>query len=142
MQQSGLAVDDVVEELAARRHDDVAWAAGRTFSLVYDGGPTVHEVAERAATMYLHENALNTAAFPSLRGFQADVVGWTADLMHGPPGAAGFLTSGGTESIQCAVLAARERARASAASPHPRSCSPRAPTPRSTRQPTCSTFVS
>ena len=112
MQQSGLAVEDVVEELAARRHDDVAWAAGRTFSLVYDGGPTVHEVAERAATMYLHENALNTAAFPSLRGFQADVVGWTADLMHGPPGVAGFLTSGGTESIQCAVLAARERARA------------------------------
>ena len=112
MHQSGLAVDDVVDELAARRHDDVAWAAGRTFSLVYDGGPTVHEVAERAATMYLHENALNTAAFPSLGGFQSDVVRWTADLLHGPPSAAGFLTSGGTESIQCAVLAARERARA------------------------------
>jgi len=38
-------------------------------------------------------------------------VRWTAELLHGPPGAAGFLTSGGTESIQCAVLAARERAR-------------------------------
>ena len=112
MHQSGLAVDDVVDELAARRHDDVAWAAGRTFSLVYDGGPSVHEVAERAATMYLHENALNMAAFPSLAGFQADVVRWTADLLHGPPGTAGFVTSGGTESIQCAVLAARERARA------------------------------
>jgi len=112
MHQSGLAVDDVVDELAARRHDDVAWAAGRTFSLVYDGGPSVHEVAERAATMYLHENALNMTAFPSLAGFQADVVRWTAGLLHGPPGTAGFVTSGGTESIQCAVLAARERARA------------------------------
>ncbi len=112
MDQSGLAVDHVIAELAARRHDDVAWAAGRTFSLVYDGGPTVHEVAERAATMYLHENALNTAAFPSLGGFQSDVVRWTADLLRSPPTAAGFLTSGGTESIQCAVLAARERARA------------------------------
>jgi sphinganine-1-phosphate aldolase len=39
-------------------------------------------------------------------------VGWTAGLLHGPPTAAGFLTSGGTESIQCAVLAARERGRA------------------------------
>ena len=112
MHQSGLAIDDVVDELAARRHDDVAWAAGRTFSLVYDGGPSVHEVAERAATMYLHENALNMTAFPSLAGFQADVVRWTAGLLHGPPGTAGFVTSGGTESIQCAVLAARERARA------------------------------
>lgn len=111
MDNAGRPVDDVISELAARRSDDVAWSAGRTFSLVYDGGPAVHSVAEQAATMYLHENALNTAAFPSLGGFQADVVRWTADLLHGPPGAAGFLTSGGTESIQCAVLAARERAR-------------------------------
>jgi glutamate/tyrosine decarboxylase-like PLP-dependent enzyme len=61
--------------------------------------------------MFLHENALNTAAFPSLAAIQSEVVGWTAALLHGD-GAAGFLTSGGTESIQCAVLAARERARA------------------------------
>ncbi|MGI9431514.1 MAG: pyridoxal phosphate-dependent decarboxylase family protein, partial [Myxococcota bacterium] len=31
--------------------------------------------------------------------------------LHGAPSAAGFLTSGGTESILCAVLAARERAK-------------------------------
>lgn len=111
MEHAGRPVADVIDELAARRGDDVAWSAGRTFSLVYDGGPTVHAVAEQAATMYLHENALNTAAFPSLAGFQSDVVRWTADLLHAPPGAAGFMTSGGTESIQCAVLAARERAR-------------------------------
>ena len=121
MDNAGRPVDDVISELAARRSDDVAWSAGRTFSLVYDGGPAVHSVAEQAATMYLHENALNTAAFPSLGGFQADVVRWTADLLHGPPGAAGFLTSGGTESIQCAVLAARERARQERGSRRPRS---------------------
>ena len=54
--------------------------AGRqTFGLVFDGGPSVHEVAERAAVMYLHENALNIMAFPSLRTIQSEVVG-------GPPG--------------------------------------------------------
>ena len=111
MEQRGRAVDDVLDELSARRTDDVAWAAGRTFSLVYDGGPSVHDVAAGATALYLHENALNTAAFPSLGAIQSDVVRWTADLLHGPPGAAGFLTSGGTESIQCAVLAARERGR-------------------------------
>ncbi|MEQ1866508.1 MAG: aminotransferase class V-fold PLP-dependent enzyme, partial [Micropepsaceae bacterium] len=36
---------------------------------------------------------------------------WTADLLYGPQSAAGFMTSGGTESILCAVLAARERGR-------------------------------
>jgi glutamate/tyrosine decarboxylase-like PLP-dependent enzyme len=72
----------------------------------------VHEVAERAAALYLHENALNTLAFPSLGEIQSEVVGWTAGLLHGPESAAGFLTSGGTESIQCAVLAARERGKA------------------------------
>ncbi len=108
---SGLAADDVMAELTARRSGDVDWQAGRTFGLVFDGGEALREVAERAARLYLHENALNLAAFPSLARIQSDVVGWTAGLLHAPPTAAGFLTSGGTESIQCAVLAARERAR-------------------------------
>ncbi|HEU4428343.1 MAG TPA: aminotransferase class V-fold PLP-dependent enzyme, partial [Myxococcota bacterium] len=50
--------------------------------------------------------------FPSLGEIQSEVVGWTASLLHGDARVAGFLTSGGTESIQCAVKAARERARA------------------------------
>ncbi|MDX2382341.1 MAG: aminotransferase class V-fold PLP-dependent enzyme [Acidimicrobiia bacterium] len=104
----GRPIDDVVAELTAKREGDLRWQDGRTFGMVYDGGPTVHEVAERAARLYLHENALNTNAFPSLRSIQSEVVAWTAALLHGE-GAAGFLTSGGTESILCAVLAARER---------------------------------
>ena len=110
--RSGRPVDDVIEELAARRSDDVRWREGRTFGLVYDGGPSVHAVAEAAAALYLHENALNTQAFPSLRRIQSETVGWTASLLHGDDDVAGFLTSGGTESILCGVLAARERARA------------------------------
>ena len=109
--QHGRPVDEVIAELRAKRGDDVRWADGRAFSLVYDGGPSVHDAAEQAARLYLHENALNTLAFPSLGQIQSEVVGWTAGLLHAPDTAAGFLTSGGTESIQCAVLAARERAR-------------------------------
>jgi len=105
-------VDEVIADLEAKRAGDVRWAEGRAFGMVYDGGPSVHEAAERAARLYLHENALNTQAFPSLGRIQSEVVGWTAELLHGPEGAAGFLTSGGTESILCAVLAARERGRA------------------------------
>lgn len=107
----GRAVDDVIDDLKAKRAHDVRWQDGRAFGMVYDGGPGVHEAAERAAMLYLHENALNTKAFPSLGQIQSEVVGWTADLLHGPDTAAGFLTSGGTESILCGVKAARERGR-------------------------------
>ena len=104
--------DDILAELRAKRDDDVAWSQGRTFGLVFDGGAEVHRVAEEAARMYLHDNALNTRAFPSLAAIQSEVVGWTAELLHAPDTAAGFLTSGGTESILCSVKAARERGRA------------------------------
>lgn len=107
-----MALDEVVDALRAKRARDVRWREGRTFSLVYDGGPAVHEVAEAVATMFLHENALNTAAFPSVGEIQSEVVAATAGLLHGPTTAAGFMTSGGTESILMAVKAARERGRA------------------------------
>ena len=109
--ESGCEIDVVLAELQAKRHADVDWSAGRSFGMVYDGGPSVHDVAERTAVAFLHENALNTKAFPSLGSIQSEVVRWTAGLLHGPAGASGFLTSGGTESILCAVLAARERGR-------------------------------
>jgi len=85
----GQPVEAVIDALTSMRTRDVRWNEGRTFSLVYDGGPSVHEVAERAAALYLHENALNTKAFPSLGQIQSEVVGWTADLVNAPPGAAG-----------------------------------------------------
>lgn len=109
--QTGQSVESVMAVLTDKRANDVRWQDGRTFGMVYDGGPSVHEVAEKAAALYLHENALNTKAFPSLGSIQSEVVGWTADLLNGADFASGFLTSGGTESILCGVKAARERAR-------------------------------
>ena len=111
LSETGRRSDEIIAELEAKRAEDVRWADGRTFGMIYDGGPSVHEVAERAALLYLHENALNTKAFPSLGAIQSEVVGWTASLLHAHSESAGFLTSGGTESILCAVLAARERGR-------------------------------
>ena len=108
----GLPHEEIVAALAAKRAHDARWQDGCTFGSVFDGGPEVHAVAEAAAAMYLHENALNPFAFPSLGEIQAEVVDACVDLFHGAPDAAGFMTSGGTESILMAVKAARERARA------------------------------
>ena len=102
--QQGRDADEVIAELKAKRVDDARWQDGRTFGLVFDGGPSVHSVAEQAALMYLHENALNPMAFPSLGAIQNEVVAWTAGLLHGPESAAGFLTSGGTDDDSCRYL--------------------------------------
>jgi glutamate/tyrosine decarboxylase-like PLP-dependent enzyme len=101
---------EIIEVLEAYRGGDARWQDGRTFGMVYDAGAEAHGVMEAVATMFLHDNALNTNAFPSLAKIQSQVVGITAELLHGA-GAAGFMTSGGTESILCAVKAARERGR-------------------------------
>ena len=63
----GRPVDDVIDDLRAKRGGDVRWSEGRTFSLVFDGGPSVHDVAEQAAPLFLHENALNTHGVPVAR---------------------------------------------------------------------------
>ena len=64
--EHGLPAAEVIAKLQAKRARDARWQDGRTFGMVYDGGPEVHEVARAAAEMFLHENALNTRAFPSL----------------------------------------------------------------------------
>jgi glutamate/tyrosine decarboxylase-like PLP-dependent enzyme len=109
--EHGMSKDDVLAALAAKRARDARWQDGRTFGMVYDGGAAVHEVAAAAALVALHDNALNTHAFPSLADIQSEVCGAVAALLHGES-AAGFMTSGGTESILMAVKAARERGRA------------------------------
>jgi glutamate/tyrosine decarboxylase-like PLP-dependent enzyme len=103
---------EVLDALEDLRGGDVDWRAGRAFTLAYVAGPEVLELGREAYARFSSENALNVDAFPSLRKLQADVVSMVADLVHGGAEAAGFLTSGGTESLLMAVLAARERARA------------------------------
>jgi sphinganine-1-phosphate aldolase len=106
----GMSKDEILDTLRAKRAHDARWQDGRTFGMVFDGGQSVHEVAEAVAVEFLHENALNPTAFPSISEIQSEVVGACADLFHGDT-AAGFMTSGGTESILMAVKAARERGR-------------------------------
>jgi sphinganine-1-phosphate aldolase len=108
---AGRTAVDVAADLEGQRVDDVDWRHGRAFSLAYYAGEDILGVASDAYARFLTENALNTGAFPSLRALQADVVDIVGGWLHGGDTAAGFMTSGGTESILLAVLAARERGR-------------------------------
>jgi glutamate/tyrosine decarboxylase-like PLP-dependent enzyme len=107
----GRSAAAILDELDAMQAEDVDWKSGRAFSLAYYPGPDAYALGGEACARFQSSNALNTAAFPSLRRMQAEVVAMMADLLNGDSEAAGFMTSGGTESILLAVKAARERGR-------------------------------
>jgi len=101
--------ENVITALSDLRGADIDWRNGRAFSLTYLATPEALELSERAYAMYAGENALNVAAFPSLRRMQSEVLGFVSGLFHAPPGSAGFMTSGGTESLLLVSYAARQR---------------------------------
>ncbi|MGY1604280.1 pyridoxal phosphate-dependent decarboxylase family protein [Geodermatophilus sp. SYSU D00815] len=102
--------DDVLAELTALQAGDVPTHGGATMAYVYDSGLAgLDDLAAAAQAAFLWTNALDPTAFPSVARIEDDLVGAALDLLHGPPGAVGTLTSGGTESCLLAVLAARER---------------------------------
>lgn len=102
---------DIFDELERLKNGDVDWRSGRVFSLAYFAGDDVLEVADRAYSMFSSANGLNMDAFPSLRRMQNDVVKTVAAWLHGDEHSAGFMTSGGTESLLLAVEGARQRGR-------------------------------
>lgn len=116
---TGRPARDIAADLEAFAVDDKRPELGRTFGLVYHPGDDVKEVVGDAYRRFLWHNALNPDAFPSLRRMSSEVVAATAWLLSG--GAvdaadpevtgrlAGFLTSGGTESILLAVKTAAVR---------------------------------
>lgn len=107
---AGRPVQDVLDEMESMRQRDVRWRDGRAFTLAYNAGPEVVALAEEAYRRFSGENALNTDAFPSLRRMQNDVVAHGLAWTHGDHDAAGFMTSGGTESLILSVRSAMRRA--------------------------------
>lgn len=100
----------VLADMESMRSADVRWRDGRAFTLAYNAGPEVVALAEEAYRRFSGENALNTDAFPSLRRMQNEVVRHALSWTHGDADSAGFMTSGGTESLILAVRSAMKRA--------------------------------
>ncbi len=109
----------MLAQLDGFKANDVRWRDGHAFTLAYSAGPDVLAVAEAAYAKFSSENALNTDAFPSLRRIQNDVVSIVGDWLQAGPEGAGFMTTGGTESLLMAVKAARERGRKERGIAHP-----------------------
>ena len=106
----GQTAQSLLEQMESLRTNDVRWRDGRCFTLAYSAGPDVLALAEESYRRFSGENALNTSAFPSLRVMQQQVVDIVSGWVHGDDATAGFMTSGGTESLVLAVRSARKRA--------------------------------
>lgn len=116
---AGRGWSELEPALQALRSDDVDWRAGRTPLHVYHAGEETLDVARRAYAMFITENALAPAAFPSLARMQRDLVDIALSLLGGGPEAGGTLTSGGTESILLATRSALQSFRARGRHLHP-----------------------
>ncbi|MBW2486267.1 MAG: aspartate aminotransferase family protein [Deltaproteobacteria bacterium] len=111
MPPKGMAREDVLNTLKSFKSDDVKWQNGQLFGLIYETGTDLEDVLKEAHCLFLIENGLNPAAFPSLVRLESEVVSIVAGLSGGDDETVGNLTTGGTESIFMALKAARDWAR-------------------------------
>jgi sphinganine-1-phosphate aldolase len=109
--QTGADWSDLKARMADYAGGDVRWRDGKTAVYVFNAGTEVERVQKEAYTAFMSENGLGPMAFPSLKRMEAEVVDFGLALLHAPDGAAGTVTSGGTDSITMAMKAARDYAR-------------------------------
>ena len=103
----GRSREEVLRDLRLRQYDD----ARAHWSRAFRGPRDVQEIAAAAYRMFLSDNGLFSLRVDYLREVESDLIRMCLGLFHSPPEAAGTFTSGGSESIYCALHAIREWAR-------------------------------
>jgi glutamate/tyrosine decarboxylase-like PLP-dependent enzyme len=109
--EKGTDWESLKREMEKRGANDVKWRDGKTAVYVFNAGPDVERVQKEAYALFQSENGLGSMAFPSLKRMEDEVVANGLALLHAPEGAAGNITSGGTDSITMAMKTARDFAR-------------------------------
>lgn len=90
--------------------NDVQWRDGKASVYIFHSGDDVMQVAHDAYGMFIAENGLGPAAFPSLKRMESEVINMALGLQQAPEDAAGGMTSGGSESILLAIKSCRDHA--------------------------------
>ncbi len=103
--------DEIRARLRELQAMDLPAHGGRTLAYVYDSGlAETDALGLEALAMFSGSNGLDPTAFPSLLAMENDLVSMAGGLLDAPEGFVGSVSSGGTESVLLAVLAAREGA--------------------------------
>lgn len=105
----GLREDEIIEYLDALqllKHSD--WENGKVSGAVYHGGDELIEIQSIAFKKYCVSNQLHPDVFPGVRKMESEIVSMCLNLFNAPEGGVGATSSGGTESLLLACLAAKE----------------------------------
>ncbi|KAH6949906.1 pyridoxal phosphate-dependent transferase [Fusarium avenaceum] len=109
--KDGLSHDNVRAELENLANmDHTRWEDGFVSGAVYHGEDELMQLQTEAFGKFTVANPIHPDVFPGVRKMEAEVVSMVLNLFHAPPNAAGASTSGGTDSILMACLAARQKA--------------------------------
>ncbi len=111
LEEIGLKKEKILETIADYRKNDVDWEHGRAFAYVYHYSEELKAMLKEINNLFFSTNALNPAAFPSLKQFEAETVAMIGAMLGGDHKVVGNITTGGTESICLAVKAYRDWAK-------------------------------
>lgn len=108
----GLNHDAIFAQMTAMTAHDADWRRGRIPLYVFKGNETVGEIGRDAFVRFFNENGLGgKRAFLGLKKMEDEVLEIGMTLFRAPGDAAGYFTTGGSESIIVAVKACRDFAR-------------------------------
>jgi len=108
----GMTREQLRSRMSNLKSRDVRPQDGQCWAYTYLTLMKEHEeIVTEAHNLFMHENALNPMAFPSLRAFETEIVSMTKAMLHGDENTVGTVTSGGTESLLLAIKAYRDYAR-------------------------------
>ncbi|VEU19960.1 DEKNAAC100525 [Brettanomyces naardenensis] len=109
--EHGLTDNQVKRKLDTLAKEKAAnWQGGQVSGAVYFGDDKVAKLQADTYYKFCFANQLHPDAFPGVRQMEAEVVSMVLKLFNAPATGCGTTTSGGTESLLLACLAAREKA--------------------------------
>lgn len=104
-----MTAEAVRQALHHVRQRDLPGSGGRAFAGAFDSGiAEVSALGREVLASFASTDGLDAEAYPSLSRMEQELVVLAANLLDGPPGTTGTVTSGGTESTLLAVRAARD----------------------------------
>lgn len=109
--KEGMPEENIRAELDSLANmDHTRWEDGYVSGAVYHGEAELIKLQTDAYGLFTVSNPIHPDVFPGVRKMEAEVVSMVLNMFNAPQGAAGASTSGGTESILLACLAARQKA--------------------------------
>jgi glutamate/tyrosine decarboxylase-like PLP-dependent enzyme len=110
--ENGINWQELKKLLHETADNDAKWREGRMTTGLYFIDDALQDITREALSYFVHSNVLYAGhAFYSLKRFQDEILEMSREILNGPEGADGIVTTGGTESIICAIKAARDWAR-------------------------------